>query len=275
MKRLILILIVCLGLLSCGIGSLTFQNGRGDAIAEEIGLTCTEGPFKYKSEVEVASLTARQLVDEEVSSQLAFASFDSYSAWSNYGSLISKYVRKDGTRVLPVLTEYMNGYDPKTASKCEETRFAVSTRLAADLDRFEFRLRGTKEGQLAIAALDHAVELMRRVGYDRGDSEYENNREFRLYSLQLKELKGINEVDRAIRDTFWIRWKKKISDYELSDFSNFLVSRDPGYPSWSTSSLIKDQSRINEAGNPLQVYTLNEPDRYYQAYLDFKKIDRR
>jgi hypothetical protein len=59
------------------------------------------------------------------------------------------------------------------------------------------------------------------------------------------------------------------------EFSNYLVKRDPTYPSWSKWDFIKDYSRIDEAGNPAQVFIMKKPKRYYQAYLTFKKLAKR
>ena len=54
-------------------------------------------------------------------------------------------------------------------------------------------------------------------------------------------------------------------------FSNFLVARDPAYPSWSETNHFRDYTQINEAGNPLWVYTMRDPRRFHEAYLEFRR----
>ncbi len=168
--------------------------------------------------------------------------------------------------MLPVLTEYMNDFQPQSASECEVGRFHNVLRLAADIDRFEFRLRGTTEGRATINAIERAVERKEKTGI-------EVRKEDRIFFLD--QIKGTNEVDRAIQDNYWIDKKVKISDSELLEFSNYLVERDPTYPTWSETDFIKDYSRVNEAENPSQVYIFKKPERFYEAYAEFnRKINR-
>ena len=89
--------------------------------------------------------------------------------------------------------------------------------------------------------------------------------------MTLEETKGVNDTDKNIRDTLRLKYKIILSNPELLEFSNFLVTLDPMYPSWSGTDFIKDYTQINEAGNPLQVYIMKHPERYYEAYLEFKK----
>jgi hypothetical protein len=224
-----------------------------------LGAVCLEKNYKPKTESELAAMTPRQLIDELVKTNPE--SFDTYSEIADYETSIDKLVRKAGAGALPVLIDYMNAFEPQSASECEELRFAIVNRTAHDLDRFEFRLRGSKAGQQAIGAFERAIERMEKA--DKGIIEYRN--------LFLRELKGVNEADKAIRDTLWILSKIEVSDGELAELSNFLVSRDATYPSWSERSFIKDYSRTNASGDPFQVFTLKKPERYYEAYLQYKK----
>lgn len=262
MKTLVILLFIVINFFSCNSGSLDYKpksESESLAAGHTPAVVCMEKNYKPKSKATLASMTSRQLIDELVKNNPE--SFGSYSEVANYESLIENHIRKAGVEALPVLTEYMNAYEPQSASECEELRFAIVKRMAHDIDRFEFRLRGTKEGQLSINAFERAIERMEKV--NKGVSEYRN--------LFLRHLKGVNEVDGAIQDTFWVRKKIEMSDSELLEFSNFLTARDPTYPSWSDTDFIKDYSRINEAGNPAQVYVLKKPERYYEAYLEFKK----
>jgi hypothetical protein len=233
-------------------------------------VVCLEKNYQLKSKASLAAMTPRQLIDELV--KFNPDTFDPYfedinSEELNYEWLVGKYVRKTGTKALPVLTEYMNAFEPQSASYCEGLRFSIARRLAHDLDRFEFRLRGTKEGQLAIDAFERAIERGEKPGVKEKSLKEDR-------TIFLRELKGVNEVDQAIRETFLMRKSIEMSESELLKFSNFLTERDPTYPSWSERDFVKDYSRINKAGNPLQVYILKKPERFYEAYLAFKDTKR-
>lgn len=281
MKALLVLFFVGSGFIADASGSLNYEQNTKNEIAvitptpaatpTKVADGCVEANFKPRSEADIAAMTPRQLIDAEVTSELQRNSFDSFFAWADYQTLIGKYIRRSGAEMLPVMTEYMDAYDPIKGSKCERIRFSVAAREANDLDRFRFRLRGSKEGLLTIAALEHAIERMAKAGFDDKKRDYDNNRVFRLHGLFLEEMKGVNEVDHAARDTFWVNRKIKMSDEELLEFSNFLISRDPTYPAWSGTDRIKDFSRINEAGSPAQVRVFKNPERFYEAYLEFKK----
>lgn len=49
-------------------------------------------------------------------------------------------------------------------------------------------------------------------------------------------------------------------------FSNFLVARHPDYPSWSEKDFIK----IEEGGKPMPGLVVTNPQRFYEAYLEFR-----
>ena len=97
---------------------------------------------------------------------------------------------------------------------------------------------------------------------------------FDLSSTTLEEITGLNATDEAIQDTLRIKYKIRLGKTALTEFAGFLISSDPTYPSWSERDLIRDYSRINEAGNPAQVFVMKKPDRFYQAYLEFTKRRR-
>jgi hypothetical protein len=87
----------------------------------------------------------------------------------------------------------------------------------------------------------------------------------------LEEANGINLTDRAIRDTFRLEYRIVLSKEELLAFSNFLVARDPAYPSWSDTNYFRDHTQVNEAGNALAIHAMKNPKPFYEAYLEFKK----
>lgn len=270
MKKLFVFLSISIFVFACNfVSSSAKPKSRGEAVSPTPDNDCPGNRYKPKSEAEISAKTPRQLFEELVKANPN--SFESYVALRDYESSIERHFRKERAAALPVLNEYINAYDPSRASRCDDMRFSVAARMANDIDRFEFRLRAAKEGRLVIEALERAIQRIHDAGYDTNYHEYSQNSRHPLSSLFLKELEGVNEVDKAIRNTFWTLHKIEMSDVELFEFSNFLILRDPTYPAWSGQSLIKDYSRLNEAGNPLQVFVVKKPERYYAAYLEFKK----
>ncbi len=112
---------------------------------------------------------------------------------------------------------------------------------------------------------------MRAAGFARKD---EHRWELELADAHLQEAKGIGSDDEAIWETFRLQYNQVLSDAELLDFSNFLVARYSDYPSWSEKDFIKDYTRLNEAGYPLQRHVMKNPARLYEAYSEFTKKKR-
>jgi len=223
-------------------------------------VSCREKNYQIKPETEINSMTPRRLFDELL--KINNNSFDTLIQLYDYEDAIEKRIRQAGVDTLSIFTEYANAYEPQNASGCDDDRFAYVLTLAADIDRFEFRLRGTTQGRLTIDAIERAIERKEKTGI-------KIRREDR--TLFLNQIKSTNGVDRAIQDTFWVNRKIEISDGELLEFGNFLIERDLTYPTWSQTDYIKDYSRINKAGNPLQVYIFKKPERFYEVYSEFKK----
>lgn len=225
--------------------------------------------YRHKSEAEIAAMTPAQRVDEYANEQ----AYHKYDVLDDQSQLIAKYIRLDGLKSLPRVTQIIDGYNP-TASRnvTEGARFDAMWMLLGELDNHVVRLRGSAEGRQAMTALERAIQRMRDAGYGRKDQhEWDVHGRFDLALMNLEEAKGIGSIDIAIKDTFWIRSKRQFSDRELLDFSNFLISRDSTYPSWSETDLTVDETRMNTAGVPLRVYVLKTPERFFAAYVEFKK----
>ena len=217
---------------------------------------CQKLNYKHKSEAAIAAMTPTQRIDEMVSEQL----YHMPALGDETASTINNYIHKDGVKILPILVEFMNNYDPKLPD-CEDRkgmRFAVAAMYASDLDTGVVRLRGINEGKLGIAALDRGMERMREAGF--GNDDHKFNSRFRLLSDILKELKGINIRDENIRSTLRVRYNVKMNDDEMLELSDFLTTLDPTYTSWSKET---------EYGPPA---TIVKFERYYEAYLKFKEF---
>jgi hypothetical protein len=227
--------------------------------------------YKHKSETEIARMTPDQRVDEWCSEQVHHR----FDLDDDHGELIQKYIWRDGLAALPRIIEVMGEYDPSHASGRrghQDERFDAVLMLLTDLDNHIVRLRGYEEGRRALDALGKAVNRMRRAGYGEKDEvEWSKYSRLKFTTTKLEWLKGISLIDDNIKDTLWVRYKILLSNEELLAFSNFLVERDSTYPSWSKMDYMKDYTRINEAGNPLQVHIMKKPERFYEAYLEFKK----
>lgn len=227
--------------------------------------------YKHKSETEIAQLTPAQRVDEYAEEQ----AHHKYDLADEQSELIEKYIWRDGLKALPRMIEIMDEYDPTRASGRGERkgeRFDAMWMLLADLDNHVVRLRGSKEGERAMDALESAIQRMRAAGYgQKHQHEWEQHGRFESALAAVQQAKGINLIDEAIRATFRLEYKIVLSDAELLELSKFLVAHHPEYPSWSETNYFRDYTQINEAGNPLWVHTMKKPEQFYTAYSQFKK----
>ncbi|GAC1396101.1 MAG: hypothetical protein NVSMB56_10610 [Pyrinomonadaceae bacterium] len=216
-------------------------------------------------------MTPAQRVDEYADEQ----AYHKYDVLDEHSELIKKYIWRDGLAALPRMIEIMDEYDPTRAAGKrghKGERFDAMWMLLGDLDDHAVRLRGSEEGKCAMDALERAIKRMRAAGYGQPDQqEWARSGRFELAVSYLERAKGGNSfTDRAIRDTFRREYKVMMSDAELLEFSNFLVALDSTYPSWSEQDHIKDGTRVNFAGMPIWVHVMKKPERFYEAYLEFK-----
>lgn len=258
MKVLIILLFVGISFFACDLWSLnhTQKSENETVVLSPTPETdnCRTQNYKHKSEAEIAAMTSAQRIEEMVNEQI----FHMPALGDDYGSLINKYTKKDGIKILPILIKYMNDYNPNKFSDCDKysMRFFVATVEASNLDNNFVRLRGTKEGQLAIESLERGIERMRKAGFDKDDHRKNGNYESAL--MYSEQLKGINIHDDDIISTLQARHNIQMNESELLKFSNFLTSLDPTYPSWS---------EVGEYGPPR---LLENSEKYYEAYLKFK-----
>lgn len=266
MKLCVVVLFIAIYLFGFNFGEFNDQskleNQKLTASPAPADVSCFGENYKPKSEALIASMTTRQLIDELI--MMEPSAFDTYVDPYDYRNSIEKRIRQAGAEALPLITEYMNNsFQNQSDFDCDNSRFSTVQRMAHDIDRFEFRLRGTSDGHLTIDAYERALERVEKPGFTQKDVTY-------YRTMFFNQLKGTSHVDRNIQDTFWVRYRIEISEGELLEFVNFLIELDPTYPSWSGTDFIKDQSRINKAGNPKQVYVFKQPERFYEAYLEFK-----
>lgn len=258
MKTLFVLLPVTIYLFACNLWALNHKQkseNKLETLISSFGTDdCGKVSYRHKSEAEIAAMTPAQRIDELIKEQVYHM-----PAFDNYSDVIKKYIRKDGVKILPVLTRYLNEYNPESFSKCKDLSvglFTISSAEADDLDNSVIRLRGTKEGKLTIKALERGIERMRKAGFDKDNHEMKSD--FNLLSLHLNGLKGINVHDEIIMNTLRARHKVQITESEILMFSNFLTSLDPSYPSWS------------KIGGQNLPPVLDDSKKHYEAYLKFK-----
>src|SRR5260370_14985357 len=230
--------------------------------------------YKHKSESEIARMKPAQRVDEWCNEQVHWE----YDSTDPHAKLIEKHILLDGFSVLPRIIEIIDEYDQtRSAGRRGHRgeRFDAMLTLLDDLDNHLARLRGSHEGRGTVKALERAINRMRVAGYSQMDkvkwSRYERL-DFTVKNLQW--IKGRGQVDENVKDTLWVRYKILLSNEEIIAFSNFLVAHDATYPSWSETDFMKDYTRLTEAGYPLQVHIMKKPERFYEAYLEFKKTNQ-
>jgi len=191
---------------------------------------------------------------------------------SDYGILIERYLYQDGLKTVTYLAVIIDGYDPTHrdgTSKERAARAYAGTTFLPQMDANVVRLRASEEGRKAIEAMRALLERMRTAYFDSGEN-YDQRNTYEILADGVKEVEGINYCDESIRSTLKLRYKISLSDKELSDFTNYLILQDPYYPSWSEREEYKDMTQRNEAGNPIWYVVMKKPERFYNAYLQYK-----
>jgi hypothetical protein len=232
---------------------------------------CCAQVHAHKSDSDVARMTPEQRVQEYCTELFR------HGLWHReYMSLLDDSIMRDGLKGVPAMVDVIDKFDPanvRTSGRGRDDQSYAAEILLGGLDTGYFRLRAFQEGKAAIDAVRRVVERMRAAHYESAPDEGERSKKLR-YEISLgilKDLEGINDYDRALRDTMELRHKIKLSDNELLDFCNYLVARNPNYPSWSEPDWYRDHNRINDAGNPAQYRILQNIEPFYEAYQKFKQ----
>jgi hypothetical protein len=221
----------------------------------------------HKSETEVARMTPEQRVEEACQEYARHGLSD-----SDYEDLLEKYIGRDGLKAVPYLAKVIEAYDPtrpEGATKEKNARSDAAEGFLGYIDSNVVRMRTSEEGRTAIEAMRALLKRMRAAHFDTSERDDERNR-YDLVVKSLKEIEGINACDEAIRNSLRLRHKISLSDQELLDLTNYVISQDPYYPTWSERGEYKDLNQHNEAGNPIWYVIMKEPERFYNAYLEYK-----
>ncbi|HXG65630.1 MAG TPA: hypothetical protein VNO70_11020 [Blastocatellia bacterium] len=226
----------------------------------------------HKSEAEVSKMTPERRVEEYCREYVRHGLLH-----SDYRDLIKRYISLDAIRAVAHVAKILDEYDPtrpvgRSREKVERTDDAIA--LLPQLDANVVRLRASGEGRTAIEVIRRLMEKMRAAHFDTAEPSDYNQSRYKVLVIYLKELEGINGCDRAIQNTLKLRYKISLSDKELLDFVNHLISQDPYYPGWSEREEYKDLTQRNEAGYPLWFVIVKNPEPFYQAYLKYQARDK-
>ncbi len=212
---------------------------------------CGNRDFEHKSEAEIAAMSPEEKMDQMVLEQMFHVG--AYND-DNY-KLLHLYIINDGIKMLPKAIEYMNEYDPNI-QECKErsdARLLTAAMYIDIVDSAKFRIRAYENGRLAIKALEQAIERRRISRSDDSKHDGRGN----LFSTFLEGIKGRSVKDELIEETLEKQYNIKMSEAELIEFTNFLISLDPAYPSWTNVLGWAEMSKT-------------ESDLYYRAYQKFK-----
>jgi hypothetical protein len=204
---------------------------------------CAQFGSGHKSEEQIARMTPDQRVEEycrEHASHLFLYHIE-------YADLLTKHLRQDGLKVMPQVIQEIEAYDPtrrESAGQQKFRRYEGANFILDVLDVKVFRVRAFEEGRKAIEAIRRSIERMRAAHFDNPkEVEYEMHRRYEASLGYLKDREGFSLTDESIQDTLKYNYNITLSDNELLDFVNYLISQDPYYPGWSEREMRKEDPR--------------------------------
>ena len=244
---------------------LTAALLSGILLGEITTVFCAQFGNGHKSETQIARMTPEQRVEEACQEYARHGLAD-----SGYQDLLESYISHDGLKAVAQLAKIVNDYDPTRPDGAERNlRSEASEGFLGYIDGNVFRLRASDEGRRAIEAMRALLGRMLRAHFDTDDS-YDRRNRYQILVHSLKEIEDNSACDEAIRNTLKLHYKISLSDQELSHFTRYLILQDPNYPSWSEREEFKDMARRNEAGNPIWYVIMKNPERFYNAYVQYK-----
>ncbi|HZS08933.1 MAG TPA: hypothetical protein VFD58_29115 [Blastocatellia bacterium] len=223
--------------------------------------------FPHKSEAQIARMTPKQHVEEFCREHARHV----FPFHNTYDETLEEYLRKDGPRAFPQVIREIEAYDPTRRTGASEEKFRRYEGAVFILSHFDcrvFRVRAFGDGRRAIDALKLLSEKLRIAhSNSKEDDEYEMKRRYELHLSYIEALEGISIADEAIRDTLKLKYDIRLSDDDLLNFINYLISRNPYYPGWSESKMHKENYR-DDRSKWLRIFKTPEP--FLQAYLEYK-----
>lgn len=225
----------------------------------------------HKSQAELEKMTPEERVQEFQSEFVRH-----YYVDIDYNMLLTKLIMRDGVKALPPLVRLIDAYDPRDSKgkwKEKDLGSYGAQGLLTAIDENTTRLRGTKEGKNAVEAMEHLLARMKAAGFASSDDDRKKNR-YRGTLGAVKGITGTNGYDQAVQDSLRIKYKVHISDEELLRFSNYLISVDPNYPSWSEKERNNAQLLETDAESQRPYLIVKHLERFYSAYTRFIATDK-
>ena len=197
-------------------------------------LVSAQGLRFHKSEAQLDRMTPEQLVEEYCQESTKHH----YDDHVEYSELVTKRIYKYGIRILPIVAQRIEQYDPRPFKKWrgdKAAQYEAAVAILTDIDGHSFRLRGYEEGRKTIQIVKQSLERVDAV------LTYKQP-EFEKYTDDIRSVrKGIINLigtleetsfrDPWIRDNLWFKYDIDLSEDEFLKFVNFLIAKDPTYPS--------------------------------------------
>jgi hypothetical protein len=189
-----------------------------------------------------------------------------------HGAYLAELVSRAGRRenveaALRALARTLDGYSPGTRppqpDRAQDARSAM--RLLGLIDNDAVRVRSLAAGREVIAAAGAYLARKAKAGEDRRD--WAAPLHFENEVLTLASAKDLNQRDHYIRSNLRSRKGITIPAIELRRFIEFLVAKDPRYPSWSAL----DPARDPETGKYDGGMVIRQLDPYVQALEEFRR----
>jgi hypothetical protein len=230
----------------------------------------------HKSEGQIAGMTPEQRVEEYVKEYARHY----YDEHYDYLKLLTKYIYRDGPKALPAIAKVMGEYDPAAIKKWDERkakRHQAAHALLSEIDGKVFRIRAFSDGKNVIEAAKRAQERIEKSSNTRENDLGENIDDLRglhkLVANFTKQLEGLSLLDHWIKDTLWFRYDIELPEADLLGFINFLITRDPHYPSWARTETYNPavhgfKKGVKSHRNLFGI--LKNPEPIFQLYQEYK-----
>jgi hypothetical protein len=228
--------------------------------------------FAHKSEGQIVGMTPEQRVEEYVKEYVRHY----MPGHPEYEEVLRKYIFQDGLRALPTIIRVLGEYDPVRMKKWnweKAKRHQAAHHLLSRIDNEAFRLRGFEEGRKAIEAVERAKRRLAEAIATRSDDLGESIDDLQtVYDLAVdfgQDLVGHNILDSKIRDTLWYKYDIDLSEGELLSFVNYLIAKDPYYPSHIKPKSLSPPGFKKGSKRIIQII-VEDPEAVHKLYREYK-----
>ena len=237
--------------------------------------TAAQGLRFHKSEAQLDRMTPEQLV-EEYCQEYTKHYFDDHV---EYSRLITKRIHKNGINILPIVTQRIEQYNPIAFKKWKldkAAQYEATVAILVDIDMGSFRLRGYEDGQKAIQIVKQSLErvvatlALKQPEFEKYTDDINSVRK-RIINW-IGTLEETSFRDPWIRDNLWFRYDIDLSEEEFLKFINFLIAKDPTYPSKYETEAWKPAVHGFKIPNPtkrVMFSIIKNPEVFYKLYQEY------